>query len=81
MREIVLILVVSEVGDEFIQVARVALERTTRREVNIANDLVDADSSRNIAAFVSLIPQFVCPALISALFTKRQTKNNSNDDA
>jgi hypothetical protein len=39
------ILVITKVGNELIQVTRVGLEGTTRREMDVSNDLVYPDTS------------------------------------
>jgi hypothetical protein len=59
MGKVVTVSVVSKIGYELVDVPRVGLERPARREMYIANDLVDADAARNIAAFVGLLLQLV----------------------
>lgn len=59
--------VITEIRNQFVQVTRIGLERTTGREMNIANDLVDTNDSRDIATFVCLLSQFFCPSLRFAL--------------
>lgn len=43
------------------------LERTTRREVDIACDLVDTEAARDIATLVRLFLQLLCPTFFNTL--------------
>jgi hypothetical protein len=67
MREIMTVGVGFEVRYKFIKIARICLERATRGEVNISDDLVHSNATGNIAAFVRLLMELFCPVLISAL--------------
>jgi hypothetical protein len=67
MREIVAVGVVSKVRNQLIEVTRVGLEGAARREVDVSNNFVHANPSRNVAAFICLLLQLVCPSFIFAL--------------
>jgi hypothetical protein len=67
MREVMLVSIITEVRDQFVEIVSVGLEGTTGGEVDISNDLVHPDTTRNIAAFVCLFSQLICPTLVSAL--------------
>lgn len=67
VREIMTVSVVTQVRNQLVQIARVGLERTTRREVYVADDLVYANPSRDVAAFIRLFLKLVRPAFIFAL--------------
>jgi len=57
-----------QVWDQFVNVLVVRrLEGTTRGEVNVAGDLVNAETTRDVAALVRLFPQLVCPTFFYAL--------------
>ena len=45
----------SEVGNEIVDVNAVSLERAAGRDVEVANDLVDVDFARDIAALGVLL--------------------------
>jgi hypothetical protein len=68
MREVMAIGIILEVWHKFIKVTRVGLERATRREMDISDDLVDTNSTRNVAPFIGLLVQLLCPMLVFALY-------------
>lgn len=61
--------VVAEVRHQLIKVPRARLERATRGQVNVANDLVHANATGNVAALVSLLLELVGPAFRFTLST------------
>lgn len=65
--EIVFTAIVSEIRNEFVEVSGTTLERTPRREVDVPNDLVNPHPPSNIASFVRLLLQLICPTFFSAL--------------
>ena len=67
MREVMSVSIITEVGIQFVDIVSVGLEGTTGREVDVSNDLVHANTTRDIATFVGLFPQLICPTLVSAL--------------
>jgi hypothetical protein len=67
MREIVAVGVVSEVRDQLVEVTGVGLERAARREVDVSDNFVHANPSRNVATFICLLLQLVCPSFTLAL--------------
>lgn len=71
MREVVAVLIVSQVWHELVKVARVGLEGAARREVDISDDLVHANASRHIAALRGLLVKLVCPSFVFALITQQ----------
>lgn len=57
-----------QVWDQFINVLVVrCLERTTRGEMDVSGDLVDTETTRDVATLVRLFLQLVCPAFFNAL--------------
>lgn len=67
MREIVAVGVVSEVRDQLVKITGVGLEGAARGEVDVSNNFVHANPSRNVATFVCLLLQLLCPSFILAL--------------
>lgn len=67
MGEVVLATVVSEVGNKFIVVPGAGLERATWGKVDVSDNLVDAYTTSNVAAFVGLFPELIGPSLVLAL--------------
>lgn len=65
-----LVAVVPEVRHEFVDVLAVGLEGATRREMYVANDLVNADTPRDVAALICLFTELVCPTFLPALQTQ-----------
>ena len=55
VREVVAVAVRAQVRDELVEVVCARAERATWREVNVTDDLVHADLSSNVAAFVRLL--------------------------
>jgi len=57
-----------QVWDQFVNVLVVRrLEGATRGEMDVAGDLVNTETTGDIAALVSLFPQFVCPTFFYTL--------------
>lgn len=69
--EVVAAAIIAEVGYQLVYVPRVRLEGATRRQMNISNNLVYTDPPGDVAAFIGLFPQLLCPALILALCRRR----------
>jgi len=67
MRKIVVVGVVSEVRDQLVEITGVGLERAARRKVDVSNNFIHANPSRNVATFICLLLQLVCPSFIFAL--------------
>ena len=68
MTEIVSDAIFFQVRDQLINVSVVRrLEGATRGEVDVSGDLVDTETTRNIATLVRLFPQFVGPTLFHTL--------------
>jgi len=60
--------VASEVRNQLVEITGVGLEGTARREVDVSNNLVHTNPSRDVAAFVWLLFQLFCPSFTFALF-------------
>ena len=57
-----------QVRDQLVDVLVVGrLEGTTGGEIDVPGDLVDTDTARDVAAFVRLILQLVCPTFFHTL--------------
>ena len=67
VREVVPVAVFLEVWHEFVQVGRVGAERATRRQVDVSDDLIDAQTASDVAALARLVLQLVRPTFITAL--------------
>lgn len=67
MRKVVAVPVIPQVRNQLIKVSRASLEGPTRGKVDVADDLVDADATRDVTALIGLLPQLVRPSLGFAL--------------
>ena len=68
MTEVVSNTLFLQVGDQFVNVLVVRrLEGTTRGEMDVAGDLVDTETTRDVAALVGLFFQLVRPTLFYTL--------------
>jgi len=67
MRKVVLVLIVPEIGYKFEDVPSVRLEGAARGEVDVANDFVHTDTTRDVAALIGLFAQLFCPVFRLAL--------------
>ena len=67
VREVVPVAVFLEVWHELVQVGRVGAERATRRQVDVSDDLIDAQTASDVAALARLVLQLVRPTFITAL--------------
>jgi hypothetical protein len=65
--EIMLAAVVTEVRNQLVQITGIRLERTTRRKMNVADDLIHADTARDSATFFGLFSKLLPPSFIFAL--------------
>lgn len=83
MREIVAVGVVSKVRNQLVEITGVGLERAARREVDVSNNFVYANSSKDVAAFICLLLQLLCPSFVLALLenSNRSIKNKANHDS
>ena len=68
VREVVPVAVRAEVRHELVQVVRARAERAAGREVDVADDLVHAHLTRDVAALARLVAQLVCPAFLDTLY-------------
>lgn len=63
----VMLVSVTEVGHEVVDVPVVCLERTSRRQVQVSYDLADPNRTSNVASLRRLILELVRPAFLHAL--------------
>ena len=59
VRKVVAVAVFLEVRNELIDVLRRGAEGPARREVNVTDDLIDADNTSDVASFTRLVFQLV----------------------
>jgi len=67
MREFVRVLLVPKVRHKLVEVTCIGLERATWRKVDVSNNLVNPNATRDVATLICLFLQLVCPAFVSAL--------------
>jgi len=64
----IVVMLALQVGNEIVDVHRVRLEGASRREVEVADDLVYSNFAGNVAALGCLLPQLLREAFLHALF-------------
>ena len=59
VREVMTVAVVLEIGNQFVYMLRTGAERASRRQMNVSNDLVEANPTSNVTPFISLFLELV----------------------
>ena len=67
MREVVPVAIFFEIRHELVQVGRVRAEGATGGQMDISDDLVDAEPSSDVATLAGLVLEFVGPTFVFAL--------------